>query len=79
MPEGAGPGPAPFPTEPMSMAQAIRLWRDEEGLSSIEYGLVGALIAVACTAAIATIGLRTLDLYMLVCNGVALAVGNPPC
>jgi Flp pilus assembly pilin Flp len=63
----------------MCKAHAMRLWRDQEGVSLIEYGLVAALVAVLCTAAITVLGGRTLDMYMLVCNGVALATGNPPC
>jgi Flp pilus assembly pilin Flp len=63
----------------MWMAHAIRLWREQEGVSLIEYSLIAALIAVLCTAAIAALGGLTLDLYMLVCNGVASATGNPPC
>jgi Flp pilus assembly pilin Flp len=63
----------------MGTAHAICLWREQQGISSIEYSLIAALIAVLCTAAITALGGRTLDLYLLVCNGVASATGNPPC
>lgn len=63
----------------MWIRYAVRLWREQEGLSSIEYGLLGALIAVTCVLSVTTVGERTLDLYMLVCNGVAAATGKPPC
>lgn len=51
----------------------------EEGVSSIEYALLGALIAVVCAAAVTTLGSATRDLYMAVCNAVAKANNNPPC
>ncbi len=58
----------------------VHLWREQEGVSSIEYALLGALIAVVCTAVIGNLGGVTLNLLFLrVCNGVALATGNPPC
>lgn len=64
----------------MAMAQAVRLWRRQQGVSSIEYALLGALIAVVCTAVITNLGGVTLNLLFLrVCTGVALAIGNPPC
>jgi pilus assembly protein Flp/PilA len=33
-----------------------KLWRDEEGATAIEYGLIAALIAVAAIAAMTSLG-----------------------
>jgi pilus assembly protein Flp/PilA len=43
----------------------MALWRDEQGVSSIEYGLLAALIALVCIAAFNTTGgsLRALFEY----------------
>ncbi|MFO1106883.1 MAG: Flp family type IVb pilin [Amaricoccus sp.] len=38
----------------MNIAQ--RLWRDEDGATAIEYGLLAALIAVVIIAAVTTLG-----------------------
>lgn len=56
-----------------------RLSLEEEGVSSIEYALLASLIAVVCVGIITAVGLNTLNLYTVVCNGVAAATGNPPC
>jgi Flp pilus assembly pilin Flp len=48
-------------------------------VSSIEYALLGALIAVVCVLAVTTVGSATRDLYMAVCNAVSKANNNPPC
>ena len=56
-----------------------RLWRDDQGASSVEYALLAALIAVFCVVAISAVGTNTLTLYTVVCTGVATATGNPPC
>lgn len=48
-------------------------------MTSIEYSLLAALIAVLCVLAVGTVGQRTLDLYVLVCDGVARATGQPLC
>ena len=34
----------------------IELWKDEEGATMVEYGLMVALIAVACIAIVTTLG-----------------------
>lgn len=51
----------------------------QQGVSSIEYALLSALIAVFCLAMVGAVGTRTLSVHMLICDGVALATGNPPC
>ena len=38
------------------MEKIKRFFRDEEGVTAIEYGLIAALIAVAIIAATATLG-----------------------
>jgi pilus assembly protein Flp/PilA len=38
------------------LAASTKLVRDEEGASLVEYGLLLALIAVICLAAVATLG-----------------------
>ena len=41
----------------MSTMQALRrLWRDEEGATAVEYGLMVALIAVVIIIAVTTLG-----------------------
>ncbi|WP_424931980.1 Flp family type IVb pilin [Amaricoccus macauensis] len=35
---------------------ASRLWKDEEGATAIEYGLLAALISVAIIGAVTTLG-----------------------
>ncbi len=37
-----------------------QLWKDEDGATMVEYGLMVALIAVVCVATVATLG-TTLD------------------
>jgi len=37
-------------------ATLIRLWKDEDGATAIEYGLIAALIAVAAIAAMQLVG-----------------------
>ena len=39
------------------MTRALRqLWQDESGATAIEYGLIAALVAVACIAAFIALG-----------------------
>ena len=38
--------------------QIIKFWRDEEGATAIEYGLIAGLIAVAIIAAVTGLGTR---------------------
>jgi Flp pilus assembly pilin Flp len=53
--------------------------KEEHGVSSVEYALLASLIAVVCVAIVAAVGLNALNLYTVVCNGVAAATGNPSC
>lgn len=54
-------------------------WREEKGVSSIEYALLASLIGVTCVAAATAVGSNTMQLFLVVCNTVAAATGNPPC
>jgi pilus assembly protein Flp/PilA len=38
------------------MAKFRKLFKNEEGATAIEYGLIAALIAVACIAALSNVG-----------------------
>jgi pilus assembly protein Flp/PilA len=53
--------------------------RKEQGVSSIEYALLGALIAVVCALTVTAVGANTALLYTFVCNQVAAAIGGPAC
>ena len=52
----------------------------EEAVTSIEYALLGVLIAVVCVAAVKTVGTNLSTLFTDVCNKVTEAVtGAPSC
>jgi pilus assembly protein Flp/PilA len=51
---------------------------DEAGVTSIEYALLAALIAVVCTMAVSVVGTNTRDLFMTICNAVSTAVSGAP-
>jgi len=53
--------------------------RTQQGVSSIEYALLGALIAVVCALTVTAVGANTAVLYELVCDQVAGAIGRPAC
>jgi Flp pilus assembly pilin Flp len=61
------------------MVKATELWRDEAAVTSIEYGLLAALIAVACIAAFAATGGSVGDVYEYWSSRViaALAIAGP--
>ncbi len=40
-----------------------RFFLDEKGATAIEYGLIAALIAVACIAALTTLGTNTANTF----------------
>ncbi len=40
------------------MKKFLRFFKDEEGVTAIEYGLIAALIAVLIVAAVTAIGLK---------------------
>ena len=63
----------------MSTTNIKKFLSNDEGVSFVEYALLGALIAVACVLAVTAVGTSNRDLYLAVCNGVASATGKPPC
>ncbi len=48
-------------------ATLIELWKNEDGATAIEYGLIAALIAVAAIAAFQLVGTNLTSVF----NGVA--------
>ncbi len=50
-----------------------RLWKDEEGATAIEYGLLAALIAVAIIAVVGTLGGTIRDTFQNVQDELAAA------
>jgi pilus assembly protein Flp/PilA len=50
-----------------------KLVRDEEGATAIEYGLIAALIAVACIVAITNVGNSLESTFNEVDNGLTTA------
>jgi pilus assembly protein Flp/PilA len=55
-----------------------RLLLEEEGVTSIEYALMGALIAVVCVVTITAVGNDLKGLYTLVCKEVSNAISGAP-
>lgn len=51
---------------------------DEAGVTSLEYALGGALIAVVCIVAIGAVGINVTALYTAVCNEVTTAISGAP-
>ncbi|WP_039050194.1 Flp family type IVb pilin [Comamonas thiooxydans] len=43
--------------------QIIKFWRDEEGATAIEYGLIAGLIAVAIVATVTNVGTGLSNLF----------------
>lgn len=50
-----------------------RFWRDEDGATAIEYGLIAALIAVVIITALSTIGSNLLTAFNAVGSGLVTA------
>ena len=46
------------------------LWRGQEGVTSIEYALLGMLIAVAILAAVSGLGSAVNDMYALIASKI---------
>ena len=55
------------------MRQFLRLLSDEQAATSIEYGLVVALIALGLVATVNTVGARVADVFTTLS-----AIGNAP-
>jgi pilus assembly protein Flp/PilA len=56
------------------MQIVIRFWKDESGPTSIEYGLIAALISVVCIAAMTFVGRTLLAVYNNIGNALAGAL-----
>ncbi len=48
----------------------IRLLRDEDGATAIEYGLIAALISIALVAAFVSLGLNLSDIFNTVAEAM---------
>jgi len=46
----------------------IRLLKNEDGATAIEYGLIAALIAVAAVTVLGTVGTRLTSTFQIVAN-----------
>jgi pilus assembly protein Flp/PilA len=46
------------------------IWKNEEGATAIEYGLIAALIAVIIIAAVALVGTDLSNMFNQVSNGL---------
>ncbi len=52
------------------MTMLKKLWRDEEGASAVEYGLMVALIAVVIIVAVTALGTNLSGKFQTVANSV---------
>jgi pilus assembly protein Flp/PilA len=55
-----------------------RLAEDESGVTSIEYALIGSLIATVCVVTLVSVGGNLNSLYTNVCKQVSTAVSGAP-
>lgn len=55
-----------------------QLATDEAGVTTLEYALVAALIAVICVLIVGAVGGNVTALYTLVCNEVTAAISGVP-
>jgi pilus assembly protein Flp/PilA len=53
------------------MITMIRFFKDEDGATAIEYGLIAALISVAAIAAMTALGGQLSTLFTTVANALA--------
>ena len=64
-----------FLTEDLSMKNVVtRYFKDESGVTAIEYGLIAALISVVCIAAMTFAGQQLLAVYNRIGNALAAAL-----
>lgn len=52
--------------------QIIKFWRDEEGATAIEYGLIAGLIAVGIIASVTSIGTELKALFTAIATKLGL-------
>jgi pilus assembly protein Flp/PilA len=55
------------------MAKFLKLIKNEEGATAIEYGLIAALIAVACIAALQSVGSQLTNTFSHVSSSLSTA------
>lgn len=56
--------------------QIVKFWRDEEGATAIEYGLIAGLIAVGLLAALTGIGKELSDVFDKIWGSLKTAAGK---
>lgn len=56
--------------------KVINWWQDEEGVTSIEYVLIGSLIALVIIVSVDTVGFRVCQSYKGIAEAVANAMGS---
>jgi len=49
----------------------LRLLKDERGATAIEYGLIAALISLACVIAFVSLGLNLTDIFTQITTAMA--------
>jgi pilus assembly protein Flp/PilA len=52
----------------------IALWYDEDGATAIEYGLIAALISIACIMAFLSLGLNLTNIFTTISDTLAGAI-----
>ena len=79
--EGLGGSPARFFAFKESNVRGLCIKQfllEEQGVTMVEYALLGSLIAVVCTLSVMAVGGATNDLFIGVCNAVTTAVSGAP-
>jgi len=51
-------------------AGGVPLWANEDGATAIEYGLIAALIALACIIAFTSLGLNLAGIFNTISNAL---------
>lgn len=62
----------------MNTRMLRELAADESGVTTLEYALTAALIAVICVVIVGAVGMNVSALYTLVCNEVTTAISGAP-
>jgi len=52
------------------VSRIVRIRDDESGATAIEYGLIAALISMACIIAFQTLGLNLVDIFTTIGNAL---------
>ena len=58
------------------MKTMISFFKNEEGATAIEYGLIAALISIAAIAAMSTLGTNLRNSFTAVSNGLSSGVAR---